>query len=100
MADDSSFGVSKKRSEDEIRDFIRAVVIELAPELNEGPLEHARLVEDLGYHSLALLELAYTLEDEFDLPSVDPDTAPRIYTIGELEDFILELMKAPNSVSK
>jgi acyl carrier protein len=49
----------------------------------------ARLVDDLQYHSLALLELAFTLEDEFDLEPIDEKTAQQIVTMGDVEDYVI-----------
>ncbi len=56
------------RSESEVRALIREIVCELAP--NPGAVtgsEH-KLVDELACSSLALLELSFTLEDEFELP--------------------------------
>ena len=67
---------------------IRRIVRELAPE-PEGGGEDAHLVDDLAYHSLGMLELAFTLEDEFDLPAIDEETARRIVTIRHVEDHVV-----------
>lgn len=52
------------------------------------------LVEDLGYHSLALLELGFTMEDEFDLPPIDQAQVQHIRTVEEVEDLVLDLLRA------
>jgi acyl carrier protein len=72
---------------------VRAIIIELSPEpggaKDSGP---TRLVEDLGYHSLALLELGFTLEDEFNLPPIDQEQVQHITTVEEIEDLVLGLL--------
>lgn len=73
---------------DEIRATIRALVIQLAP--NDNVNDDGRdllLVEDLEYHSLALLELAFVLEDEFDLPPIDEQVAQLIRTVGDVVEY-------------
>ncbi len=45
-----------------MRESIRTIVKELSPDASNGVANDCRLVDDLGYHSLALLELAFALE--------------------------------------
>ncbi|MEV2236903.1 phosphopantetheine-binding protein [Micromonospora sp. NPDC049891] len=71
-------------------DQITAIVRDLAPAPNDDLGPDTRLVEDLGYHSLALLELAFALEDEFDLEPIDEQTARRITTVGLVVETVLE----------
>jgi len=76
--------------EQSLRTTIRNLIRELAPnqlviELNA---EH-RLVEDLGYHSLALMELAFTLEDEFGLDPLDEQQALKIELAGDVEQHVI-----------
>lgn len=59
----------------------------LAPEPPTVEVAGARLAEDLGYHSLGMVELAFALEDEFDLPPIDEDSASRIQTVTDIEDY-------------
>jgi acyl carrier protein len=73
---------------DDVLALINEVVAELAPGQGE-PTRTARLIEDLGYHSLALLELAFSLEDEFDLDTIDEPTARKIVTVQHVVDHVL-----------
>jgi acyl carrier protein len=75
--------------ETQVRSRIRAIITELAPDRPVPSAAKARLIEDLGYHSLALLELAFALEDEFDLPPIDETVAGLIHTIGDVEDHVV-----------
>ncbi|MGH3186192.1 MAG: acyl carrier protein [Streptosporangiaceae bacterium] len=77
-------------TEEEVLETVRAVILELAPEPVETPDPEILLVEDMAYHSLALLELAFTLEDEFDLPPIDEEIARGIRTIGDVERHVIK----------
>ena len=77
------------RSEEDVRDSVRAIVLELAPNPDAGDDGGLRLVEDLGFHSLALLELAFTLEDEFDLLPIDEATGRAIQSIRDIQEHVL-----------
>ncbi len=71
--------------------LMREIIDDLSPE--KDPLEReTRLVEDLGYHSLAMLELAFSLEDEFVLPTINEATARAIRTVGDVEDHVLGVL--------
>jgi acyl carrier protein len=82
------------QTEQEVRAQIRSIVLELAPSPEKGSAENALLVEDLEYHSLALLELAFALEDEFDLPPIDEQTAQNIRSAKDIEDYVLRQLAA------
>jgi acyl carrier protein len=84
----------KMRSEEEIRSLIRSLVRELAPQPDGLVAENPRLVEQLGYHSLALLELAFTLEDEFGLEPIDQESAKLIVTARDVEEFVIQRVVA------
>jgi len=89
MSDQQATAVASLRSEDEIRARVRTIALELAPNPESIITEEARLVEDLGYHSLALLELAFTLEDDFELSPIDEQTARAIVTIRDVQDHVI-----------
>jgi acyl carrier protein len=82
------------RSEEEVREVVRAVVMELAPNQDQDPGEDSGLVDDLEYHSLALTELAFTLEDEFDLLPIDEATARGIRTLRDVQDHVVRELSA------
>jgi acyl carrier protein len=50
-----------------------------------------RLVEDLGYDSVALLELALSLEVEFGLKEIEEDEAVDLRTVGDITDLVLAM---------
>lgn len=91
--------VTSARTEAEVRASVRAVVLELAPNGDDSAPSDARLAEDLGFHSLALLELAFTLEDEFDLPPIEEQTARQITTIGAVETHVVTQLAARGDIA-
>src|SRR5438034_10512376 len=80
---------SDLHTERDVREFVRNLILELAPSADGRSVDNPRLVEDLGYHSLALMELAFALEDEFRLTTIDEETARKIVTIADVEHHVL-----------
>jgi acyl carrier protein len=76
--------------EQSVRRNIRQIILEIAPTESVTDLkqEH-RLIEDLEYHSLGLLELAFTMEDEFALDPIEEEDAAKIRTVGDVEAHVV-----------
>ncbi|WP_117210551.1 acyl carrier protein [Allorhizocola rhizosphaerae] len=72
----------------EVGQRVRQVVEALAPMQDQSADDSARLVEDLGYHSLLLLELAFTVEEEFGLEPLDESRAGSIVVVGDLVAYV------------
>jgi acyl carrier protein len=89
----------KVRSESEVRKLIRDLVTELAPSPSGISLENPKLVDDLQFNSLTLLELAFTIEDEFQLPPIDRAAAQGIVTARDIEDYVLRQLQLPAGVA-
>jgi acyl carrier protein len=79
----------QQRRENDVRALVRSIIIELSPDRDERTDDDARLVEDLDFNSLALLELAFTLEDEFDLLPIEETTARQITTLRAVQDHVV-----------
>lgn len=79
------------RAPDEVRAEVREIVLRMAPKPGgmPAPGESARLVEQLGYDSLALLELAFAVEETFGLRPMDLQTASTIQSSADLEAYVL-----------
>lgn len=77
------------RRESEVREVVREIVIEIGPERADPTDATVPLVDGLGYNSLALVELAFTLEDEFDLAPIDEVTARRIDSLQAVQDHVV-----------
>jgi acyl carrier protein len=78
---------------------ILKIITELAPQPSGEPNMQARLVEELGYHSLALLELAFALEDEFSLKPLDESAARAIHTVADVVEYVLVDLRARATVN-
>jgi acyl carrier protein len=75
--------------EHQVREQVLALIKELAPAPIGDPEPDTTLIEGLGYHSLALLELAFALEDEFDLEPITEETARQITTVGLVQETVV-----------
>ncbi|AYG84621.1 Acyl carrier protein [Streptomyces hundungensis] len=81
-------------TESSVRDSILSLVRQLAPDGEDMPTDRpAHLVNDLGYHSLALLELAFAIEDDFDLPPIDEETGRSIVTSEDVVAYVLTQLR-------
>lgn len=76
--------------EEEIRTKVLTVIREMAPKQDVTLTAETVLISDLGYHSLALMEVAFALEDEFDLDPIDEKTARQITTVGAVQDLVVK----------
>jgi acyl carrier protein len=87
-------------SDIEVRARVRAIITELAPEKNPPAVENPRMLEDLAYHSLAMVELAFALEDEFELPPMDDESVnENIRTVSDVEDYVVSLVREAASAT-
>jgi acyl carrier protein len=74
----------EKRSEQEVRGIVRDLILELAP--NPAAAEEfsdPHLLDQLEFNSLALLEVAFTLEE----------TAERIHTINDIAGHVVDELR-------
>lgn len=70
---------------------IGAQVREIVEQLKPGDrqvTDDSRLVDDLAFNSLALLELMFACEDEFGLPPIDEVSAVAISTVGDVISYV------------
>ena len=93
-------GSAVLRSEVEVRTLIDQIVLELAPAAARPEGRDVKLVDELEYTSLALLELAFTLEDEFELPPIDEATAQTIVVVGDVEDYVVNGLREQGQLAE
>ena len=69
---------------DDVDARVRQIVGRMSPlgERDVGPGE--ALADDLGYDSVAVIELALVLEDEFRLPPIGPEQASGVVTVADV----------------
>lgn len=82
-----------KTADTEIRARVRSIILQTAPEPDGARTDGTLLVEHLAFHSLALLELGFALEDEFDLPTLDQSQVQHITTVEEVEELVVGLLQ-------
>jgi acyl carrier protein len=64
--------------------------MQLAPEPGDyDGTTDVHLTDGLCFHSLALLELAFAIEDDFDLPPIDEQTGRGITTTEQIIAYVL-----------
>ena len=66
------------------------IVVAMAPRTVAQPSAETRLVEDLGYDSLRLVELGLALEEHFGLELAEPESL-RVETLADVERVVVAL---------
>jgi acyl carrier protein len=74
-----------------VRASIRQLVFEMAPQRREG-LANPNLVDDLGFDSLGLLELAAAIENEFGTPPIAETDVTGVATVTQVEGLVVRLL--------
>lgn len=73
---------------DHVDERVIRIVGELSPLGKAEPALADRMMEDLGYDSMAVVELALVLEQEFELKPIDEEQAIDIVTVGDVAELI------------
>lgn len=81
-------------TEAEIVEKVQETIAKLAPNQDVTVTADHLLLEDLEYHSLALLELAVELEEMFNLPPLDETTASEVSNVGDVCKLVAGLVAA------
>lgn len=76
---------------DDLGARVRGLIGKMSP-LGERTAEsHHDVMNDLGYDSVAIVELALVLESEFDLQPIDDEEAFDVVTVGDIEQLVRRL---------
>jgi acyl carrier protein len=78
--------------EQEVRAEVREIVIEMAPVRPKVADGSSRILVDLGYDSLGVVELAGVLEARFGVQG-DDEHLVDVETIADVEERLLELLR-------
>jgi acyl carrier protein len=81
--------------EDQQAERVRELVGAMSPLGARTVSSSDRVVDDLGYDSVAILELALALEVEFDLQAIAEDQAVDLLTVGDIEQLVGQLARKP-----
>jgi len=76
----------------EVESEIKQLIRDLCPGNPDSMSDQSHLSNDLGYHSLALVELAFAIEDKFDLDPIDQATAKGIQTVDDVVGYVTSKM--------
>ncbi|MGL6236083.1 MAG: phosphopantetheine-binding protein [Segniliparus sp.] len=76
---------------DDVTARVLEVIGKLAPEPGRVVGPGDRLVDDLGYHSVRVVELIVELELEFGLPPIGEEDVSGLATAGELAALVADL---------
>lgn len=76
----------------DVRSRVRRLIGAMAPSGRASADPNSRLVEDLGYDSLRLLELSIALEEAFALQRIESEDTLSIVTVTEVEDLVLRMV--------
>jgi acyl carrier protein len=90
---DDNTGTENSVGEALVPEVIRHAVRMVAPVTVENVTGTDRLIGDLGFHSLALAELAFVLEDLFQLDPITPEQAMSIDQVSDIEQLIATALK-------
>jgi acyl carrier protein len=87
VADPGSSGSAEEQT---IEEVVRQIVRALAPEPIDDIERTTDLRDDLGYHSLALVELGFLVEDAFLLDPIPRELAELVRNPGHIIDYVVE----------
>lgn len=85
-------------SADSVPDLIARLVLLVAPYKPENADASASLLGDYGYHSLALAELGFTIEDLFGLEALPLERAMALENVNDIVEMINEELAAGSAV--
>jgi|HubBroStandDraft_5_1064220.scaffolds.fasta_scaffold723707_1 acyl carrier protein len=77
---------------DTVRETVRGTLLKFAPVKPEALTRETILVADMAYHSLAIMEVIFTLEEELGVELIDDGTTGQISTVGDVEDYVIKVM--------
>ena len=82
--------MDEHQSPNELSSVVHAVIGQLAPSSRSQSDDSDHLIEDLEYHSLALIEMSFVLEELFSLAPITPEAAATIQTAGDIRKYVEE----------
>jgi acyl carrier protein len=75
-----------------LHEEIISLVIALSPEPDRavGDVSKANFIDDLGYHSVALVELGFAVEEQFGLEPIEAEDVEDVVTPEDLARFVAD----------
>jgi acyl carrier protein len=84
--------------ENTVREKVREILLRAAPRQMDMLSRESNLVADLAYHSLAIMEAIFALEEEIGVEFADYGEAGEITTVGDVEDYVLKIVPHTRSL--
>ncbi|WP_327697963.1 acyl carrier protein [Streptomyces sp. NBC_00459] len=81
-------------STDDTLTNVRRIIGEMCPLGAREVAAEDRIMEDLGYDSMAVVELALVLEAEFELEPIDDEQAIDLVTVQDVADLVAHMTSA------
>jgi acyl carrier protein len=81
-------------SRSHVEDVVCRLVGEMSPVTTSPAASDQLLIADLGYYSLLVIELAFALEELFDLRLLAAEDPPPVGTVRELQDYVIEKVRS------
>lgn len=75
-----------------VRAVVREIIARMSPLGPCEPKPEDRIIEDLGYDSLATIELAVELENRLGLGEIQEEDAMEVVTVAEVEQLVLRVI--------
>ncbi|HEV2370663.1 MAG TPA: phosphopantetheine-binding protein [Streptosporangiaceae bacterium] len=73
---------------------VRRVIGDMCPLGARDVAADDRIMDDLGYDSMGVIELALVLESEFELAAIDEEQAIDLVTVGDVADLVAQMVSA------
>ncbi|MBF6126859.1 acyl carrier protein [Nocardia brasiliensis] len=77
-----------------VAERVRGLIQRMAPDAQAAAEDEQRLIEDLGFDSLRLMELTVVLERSFDLPRYRPEQLVGVRRVGEVITLVAATLAA------
>ncbi|WP_280403124.1 acyl carrier protein [Nocardia brasiliensis] len=77
-----------------VAERVRGLIQRMAPDAQAVAEDEQRLIEDLGFDSLRLMELTVVLERSFDLPRYRPEQLVGVRRVGEVITLVAATLAA------
>lgn len=71
-------------TDENLADRTRSLIVRMAPEAPAEVNDDERLIEDLGFDSIRLMELTVALERVFALPRQNPEQLVDVLKVGDV----------------
>lgn len=80
-------------NEQHLRTRVSEIIGQMSPLGSRQASSEDRISDDLGYDSLAIVELALVVESEFNIKQISEDEAIDIVTVRDVQDLVVKMSR-------